>query len=388
MYAHAHAQTQTQTRTARERPVQTKFHPGMDGRLVFDRRPVLIYWELTQACDLTCKHCRAEAIPQRHPLELSTEEAKRLLRELRAFGDPPPHVVMTGGDVMHRPDLFQLIDFAVGLGLPVSVAPSGTNRLTPQAIKEFKVLGVQSMSLSLDGSDAQKHDEFRGVPGCFDWTLQAARAIRDADIPLQINTLVTAETLDDLPQIYKLMKELDIARWSLFFLVQVGRGKALRQITPAQAERLFHQLYEWAREVPFAIKTTEAMHFRRVAYQRMRLEGLSPQEIGQTSIGRGFGIRDGNGIMFISHLGEVYPSGFLPLSVGNVRKRSPVEIYRESELFRSLRDPKGFKGKCGRCEFNGICGGSRARAYAATGDPLESDPLCAYRPRGAEVILS
>jgi radical SAM protein len=368
-------------------PVQTKFHPSMDGRIVFDQRPILVYWELTQACDLACKHCRAEAIPQRHPLELSTEEAKRLLQELREFGDPPPHVVMTGGDVMHRPDLFALIDFAVGLGLPLSVAPSGTNRLSPDVIKEFKALGVQSMSLSLDGSNAQKHDEFRGVPGCFQWTLNAVRAIREVGLPLQINTLVTAATVDDLPQIYKLMRELGIARWSLFFLVAVGRGKTLKPITPAQAERLFHRLYEWAKEAPFAIKTTEAMHFRRVAYQRMRLEGLSPQEIQRTSIGRGFGIRDGNGIMFISHLGEVYPSGFLPLAAGSVRKMSPAEIYRNSRLFQSLRDPKSFKGKCGRCEFNKICGGSRARAYAATGDPLESDPLCAYQPRGAEVLV-
>lgn len=378
---------QAQTQWARGMPVQTKFHPSMDGRIVFDQRPILVYWELTQACDLACKHCRAEAIPQRHPLELSTEEAKRLLQELREFGDPPPHVVMTGGDVMHRPDLFALIDFAVGLGLPLSVAPSGTNRLSPDVIKEFKALGVQSMSLSLDGSNAQKHDEFRGVPGCFQWTLNAVRAIREVGLPLQINTLVTAATVDDLPQIYKLMRELGIARWSLFFLVAVGRGKTLKPITPAQAERLFHRLYEWAKEAPFAIKTTEAMHFRRVAYQRMRLEGLSPQEIQRTSIGRGFGIRDGNGIMFISHLGEVYPSGFLPLAAGSVRKMSPAEIYRNSRLFQSLRDPKSFKGKCGRCEFNKICGGSRARAYAATGDPLESDPLCAYQPRGAEVLV-
>jgi radical SAM protein len=379
-----------QTQKTQTQQMQTQaraFHPSMDGRLVFDQRPVLVYWELTQACDLACKHCRAVALPQRHPLELSTDEGKRLLKELHAFGSPPPHVVMTGGDVMHRPDLFELIDYAVGLGLPVSVAPSGTNRLTPEVIQEFKALGVQSMSLSLDGSTAQRHDEFRGVPGCFDWTLQAAQAIREADLPLQINTLVTADTLPDLPRICELMERMDIARWSLFFLVQVGRGKELQPITTAQAERLFHWLYERAKAAPFAIKTTEAMHFRRVVYQRMQLEGLSAEEIRRTSIGRGFGIRDGNGIMFISHVDEVYPSGFLPLAAGNVHKASPVEIYRESELFQSLRDPSRYKGKCGRCEFNKICGGSRARAYAATGDPLESDPLCAYQPRDAEVLV-
>lgn len=363
------------------------FHPSMDGRRIFHERPVLVYWEMTQACDLACKHCRAEAIPERHPLELGTEECKRVLQEIRRFDEPLPHVVMTGGDVLHRPDLHELIEYSVGLGLPLSVAPSGTNRLSREVLEEFTRLGVHSMSLSLDGPNAEVHDEFRGVPGCFERTVQAAREIRDLGMPLQVNTLVTAGTLPDLPRIYELMVELDISRWSLFFLVQVGRGKVLEQISPAQAERLFHWLYDLSKEAPFAIKTTEAMHFRRVAYQRMRLEGYSPEEIMGTSIGRGFGIRDGNGIMFISHVGQVYPSGFLPLAAGNVRTESPVDIYRRSDLFRRLRDPSGYKGKCGRCEFHRICGGSRARSYAAAGDPLESEPLCPYQPRGAEVLV-
>ena len=358
-----------------------------DGQLVYSENPVMLYWEMTRACDLACKHCRAEAIAERHPLELSTEEGKQLLKELRAFGDPLPHLVMTGGDVLHRPDLFELIDYAVELGLPISVAPSGTNHLTSQILREFKARGVRSMSLSLDGSSAERHDAFRGVPGCFSWTTQAAQAAREATLPLQVNTLVTADTLDDLPQIYTLMLELGIMRWSLFFLIQVGRGKTLQPITEVQTEQLFHWLYQLSRKAPFAIATTEAMHFRRVAYQHMRLEELDPEQIRRTPIGRGFGIRDGNGIMFISHLGEVYPSGFLPLVAGNVRQQSPVEIYRHSELFQSLRHPSQYVGKCGRCEFNVICGGSRARAYAATGNPLESDPLCAYQPQGREVQI-
>lgn len=366
--------------------VQTRpFHPSMDGRWVFEERPVLVYWELTQACDLACKHCRAEAMPHHHPLELSTDEGKRLLQELRAFGDPPPHLVMTGGDALHRADLLELISDAVELGLPVSVAPSATNRLSTQILQQFKALGVQSISLSLDGSSASIHDTFRGVPGCFEETIRAARDAQDAGLPLQINTLITADTLADLPSIYELVRGLGVMRWSLFFLIGVGRGKSLQSITAAQAEQLFHWLYERSKEAPFAIKTTEAMHFRRVAYQRMKLEGLTPEQIQRTPIGRGFGIRDGNGIMFISHIGEVYPSGFLPLAAGNVRRVSPVEIYRYSELFQSLRDPNRYKGKCGHCKFNRICGGSRARAYAATGDPLESDPLCAYQPRDEEV---
>ncbi len=357
------------------------FHPSMDGRLLFGERPILIYWEMTQACDLACKHCRAEAIPQCHPLELGTGESKLLLKELRAFGDPPPHLVMTGGDALQRADLLELIRYALSLGLPVSVAPSATNRLSDAMLKEFKELGVQSISLSLDGSNAQSHDTFRGVPGCFAGTIRAAQAARAVGLSLQINTLVTADTLSDLPSIYELLQGLEIARWSLFFLIGVGRGKGLRPITAPQAEGLFHWLYERTKEASFAIKTTEAMHFRRVACQRMKLEGLTPEQIRRTPTGRGFGIRDGNGIMFISHIGQVYPSGFLPLTAGNVRSASPVEIYRHSELFQSLRDPDRYRGKCGHCEFNRICGGSRARAYAATGDPLESDPLCVYQPR-------
>ncbi len=371
----------------RRLPAARAFHPSMDGRLVFDDRPILVYWELTLACDLTCRHCRAEAIPHRHPLELTTEESKRLLDELRAFGEPPPHVVITGGDPLHRPDLFELIEYAVELGLPLSVAPSGTNRLTRSTIEAFKALGVQSMSLSLDGSTAEKHDAFRGVPGCFDWTLEAIQAAHQMEIPLQINTLITADTLDDIPQIYALMRDLGIARWSLFFLISVGRGTVLHPITSAQAEQLLQQLYRWALEAPFVIKTTEAMHFRRVAYQHLRREGMTLDQIRRTSIGRGFGIRDGNGIMFISHRGEVYPSGFLPLTAGNVRQQSPVEIYRHAPLFQRLRNPDLYAGKCGRCEFRMICGGSRARAYADSGDPLGSDPLCPYQPRSQEVLV-
>ncbi len=362
------------------------FHPSMDGRRVFDQRPILVYWETTQACDLACKHCRAEANPCHHPLELGTAEGMALLDQLRDFGDPPPHVVLTGGDALHRPDLFELIDHGVAIGLPISVAPSATDRLTPEVVRQLKAHGVLSMSLSLDGSSPTRHDAFRGVPGCFDSTLAAARAIRAQDIPLQVNTLVTSETLDDLPAIHALLCDVDIERWSLFFLVQVGRGKALSPIGAAESERLFNWLYDLVPSSPFAIKTTEAMHFRRVAVQRMRAAGMTWDEMQRTPIGRGFGIRDGNGIMFISHLGEVYPSGFLPLVAGHVREQSPVEIYRDAALFRQLRDPGLYEGKCGRCEFNPICGGSRARAFAATGDPLASDPLCVYQPRGVEVF--
>ena len=177
------------------------------------------------------------------------------------------------------------------------------------------------------------------------------------------------------------MHELDVMRWSLFFLISVGRGTGLREVGPGDAERLHQWLYDAARVAPFAIKTTEATHFRRVAIERMLAEGMSEAEIAATSVGRGFGIRDGNGIVFVSHRGDVCPSGFLPLSTGNVRQDDIVELYREHPLFLSLRDVSRFKGRCGRCEFVDVCGGSRARAYARTGDALEADPLCPYVPR-------
>ncbi len=349
-------------------------------RFVFSRKPVMIYWEMTQACDLACKHCRAEAIPDRHPLELTTDEGKKLLSQLREFGDPSPHLVMTGGDALKRPDLFELIEYGVSIGLKISVAPSATNHLTPDVIKRFKDLGVLSLSLSLDGSTKEKHDEFRGVDGVYDMTIRAAEEIKKAGIPLQVNTLVSKETYDDIPAIFEVVKDFAVVRWSLFFLIQVGRGKVLNQITPEEAENLLIWLYEKSKEVKFAIATTEAPHYRRVAFERMIKSGMSIEEILKTPIGRGFGIRDGNGVMFISHIGDIYPSGFLPITAGNVRKDHPVEVYRNSKIFRRLRDYNELKGKCGRCEYRAICGGARSRAFAATGDPFESDPLCEYEP--------
>jgi len=192
--------------------------------------------------------------------------------------------------------------------------------------------------------------------------------------------MVTAETEADLPEIYCLVNKLPVMRWSLFFLVAVGRGKTLREIAPDRSESLHHWLYDLSKETPFTVATTEAPDFRRVALTRMQAEGIPMARIRQTPLGRGFGIRDGNGIMFISHTGEVYPSGFLPQAAGNVRTADIVEIYRESELFRRIRETASFKGRCGRCEFREICGGSRARACAASGDYLDEDPACSYQP--------
>lgn len=349
-------------------------------RYVFGEAPLRVYWELTRACDLACRHCRAEAVPERHPEELTTAEGLRVLGELRAFGAEPPHVILTGGDPLKRPDFLALVAHAVEIGLPVSVAPSATPLLTRERVQALKAAGVEAMSLSLDGSTARRHDGLRGVPGTFARTLEAAASVVESGVPLQVNTLVTTESLDDLPAIHDRVASAGAQRWSLFFLIAVGRGRLLGQLTPAQCEQLLQWVYDRARDGGPVITTTEAPHYRRVVLDRLKAEGRSAAEVRRHPVRRGFGIRDGNGIMFISHTGDIHPSGFLPLASGSVKAESPVEIYRDAPLFRALRQPELFEGKCGRCEFRAVCGGSRARAYAATGNPLGSDPLCAYDP--------
>ena len=350
-------------------------------RFVFERAPMLIYWELTRACGLACRHCRAEAMATRDPLELDTRECLAVLDRIEGFGRPLPHIVFTGGDPLRRPDLLTLIRAATARGIGSSLAPSATLDLTADVLRDARAAGTQAISLSIDGSSAERHDDFRRVPGTFAATLSALRDARDADIPVQVNTLVTDGTVDDLPAIADLLRPLDVMRWSLFFLIRVGRGSALREISPARSERLFRWLLDLERSVPYQIKTTEAMHYRRVAVRRMESAGLGAEAIRATPVGRGFGVRDGNGIMFVAHDGTVHPSGFLPVAAGNVRETSIVDIYRAAPVFRRLRDRDALRGKCGRCPFRAVCGGSRARAYAWTGDVLESDPLCPYEPR-------
>lgn len=335
-------------------------------------RPLRVYWEVTRACDLACRHCRAAAHPDADPDELTTAEGMRLLEQLASFGEPYPHVVLTGGDPLKRRDLFQLIEAAQTLGLRVSVAPSATPLLTEEALIKLASAGIDAISLSLDGSTAERHDAIRGIQGTYGRTLDAAKAARILHLPFQINTLVCADTVDDLPSIYGQVCELGAARWSLFFLVTVGRGQLLQPISAARAE----QVLQWAAGLvrrPGAqgpmITTTEAPQLRRVAMQRS----------GGSVAHHAAGIRDGNGIMFISHRGDVCPSGFLEVAAGNVRTRSLTEVYRDAPLFVQLRDADAFHGRCGRCEYRWACGGSRARAYCASGgDPLAEDPLCEY----------
>jgi radical SAM protein with 4Fe4S-binding SPASM domain len=340
----------------------------------FASAPLRVYWEVTRACALACRHCRAEASPRPESGELTSAEGFRLLETLASFGDPPPQVIFTGGDPLERADLFDLIAYARSLGLEVSVSPSATPRLTPDVIRRLKDAGVAAISLSIDGATAERHDALRGVPGCFARTADAARAAADASLMTQINTLVCAETVPDLSAIFALASELRAARWSLFFLVTVGRGTVLQPVDAEAAEHLLWWVADLPRGEGFPIvTTTEAPQFRRVALERRRL-------LGAWATRAAFGIRDGNGILFVSSTGDISPSGFLPVSAGNVRTHDIIDVYRHSEMFEGLRRPTDFHGRCGACRFHAMCGGSRARAWAATGDLFAEDPLCVYQP--------
>ncbi len=346
----------------------------------YQRAPMIVYWELTTACGLACRHCRAEAVLAPPPGELTTEQALGVLDQITGFGAPLPHVVMTGGDPLRRADLDFLITEAIARGIGVSLAPAVTPLLTRERLQQLKDLGIQAISLSLDGSTAELHDGVRQVPGTFEATLSALEMAADVGVPVQVNTLVTAETIGDMPAVYELLRSRTIMTWSLFFLISTGRGAQLQEPSPGDAERLMRWLGGISREAPFLVRTTEATHYRRIAAGRHERMGRTPEEIEAMPFARGFGIRDGNGIVFISHKGDVTPSGFLPLVVGNVLERPLPDIYREDPTMLALRDPESFKGRCGACEYHQWCGGSRARAYAWTGDPLESDPLCPYVP--------
>lgn len=364
--------------------------------------PFIVIWEATRACPLACLHCRASAQPLRDRGELDTDEAVAMMAQVAAFGRPTPLFVITGGDPFQRPDLETLVRRGTELGLPVSVSPSGTPTLTRAALAGIRAAGARAISLSVDAATAAAHDGFRGVPGVWDLTARAWRDAAELGLKVQINTTVTRDTAADLPAIAAEVRDRGVLLWSVFFLVPTGRGRSLAGLDAAQTEDVLHLLYDLGETVP--VKTTEAHHFRRVCLQRDALAargvdhvaalGLGPlyRELRERSVALGLlgrpgrvrrpplRVSAGNGFAFVSHRGDVHPSGFLPVPAGNVRRRSLVEIYRDSDLFTGLRDPSRLGGRCGACEYRTVCGGSRARAYAVTGDVWAEDPSCGYRP--------
>jgi len=352
----------------------------------FNERPYIVIWEMTQACDLACVHCRASAQPNRNPFELSTEEGKRLIDEVARM--MVPVFVLTGGDPIKRPDLFELIEHAREVGVRVSLTPSATPLLTRDIIHRLKQSGLARLAVSLDGSHAEVHDAFRGMSGSFDRTMEAITWANEVGLPVQINTTFSRRNIDDFDRIASLMESKKIALWSVFFLVPTGRGKLDDLLSAEEFEATFAKLHELSKRSRFHIKTTEAQHYRRYILQQQVAEkrkGQHPAEATQKvddTIGRApRGLNDGKGFVFVSHTGEVFPSGFLPFAGGNVRSEPLSKIYRESPVFQQLRDADLLGGKCGACEFRHICGGSRARAYALTGDPMGEEPCCSYVPK-------
>lgn len=343
-----------------------------DRRELYRRTPRVVTWEVTRSCPLKCVHCRAEAQLARHPDELDTAEGRRLVEQVAELGPPPPVLVFSGGDPLQRPDLLELIRHARSLDLPAAVIPAPTADVDRETVRALKEAGTRRMALSLDGASAGSHDEFRGEPGSWDAALAAAEHARAVGLPIQVNTTVTETTRVELPEIADRVEQLGAVAWEVFFLVPVGRGVALEAPSPEEHEKIMAWIYRRQRDAPFRVVTVEGPMYRRVASQIELEESGSSVVAGSTS--------DGNGFVFISHTGEVCPSGFLPVSGGNVRERSLADIYRNEKLFRELRDPDGFRGKCGVCEYRNLCGGSRARAWALTGDPLDSDPFCPHVP--------
>lgn len=370
-------------------------------------RPMIVIWETTRACQLVCKHCRADAQKAPHPDQLTTEQGKTLLAEIAAFGRPYPIVVLTGGDPFERADLPELIRYGAGLGLHMALSPSVTPAMTPQSLGVFRDCGVHAISLSLDGARADVHDGFRGVAGVFDATVRAAGWCRELGYRLQVNSTVTRDTVDELPDLLRLVMTLGASLWSVFFLVPTGRGSALQALSAPEVEDVLHWLHDVSDLV--ATKTTEAPHYRRVAIQRARRAAAAeaPPEVAhgpqyhrlraavadllddpalvRRTPRPPIDVNSGRGFAFVSHVGGVYPSGFFPQDCGNVKDTPFREIYRTNPLLVALRHPENYHGKCGVCEYNEVCGGSRSHTYAVTGDILGSDPTCVYLPAALRI---
>jgi radical SAM protein len=369
-------------------PRATAERKAHDARMVhadFNQSPFTIAWELTRACAFACRHCRAEAQPKRDPRELTTEEAFGVVDQIKRFGDPI--LVITGGDPMMRQDVFDILAYAASKGLRTSLTPTTTRLVTLDKLRRAEEAGVKRVAVSIDGPTAEPHDAFRGFKGSFDMALGIARLVSEAGLSLQINTTVSRYNVGMLHRFPDLVADLGAVQWSVFFLVPTGRAAAADMISAVEHERVFEWLYQLSGTAPFDIKSTAAPAFRRVVIQHERERNAKDATVAgagyryQDGLNRpAQGVNDGKGFCFISHTGDVCPSGFLPLPAGNIRQDSPVEIYRESGLFQQLRDPLLLRGKCSRCEFREVCGGSRARAYAITGDYLESDPSCVYQP--------
>lgn len=381
--------------TGHHHPVVRTLHHDVNDR------PHLVVWEVTRACQLACKHCRADAFTKPDPRQLTTDEGKALLRDLAESGKPAPMVVLSGGDAFERPDLEELIAYGTAQGLAMSLSPSVTPLLTDERLASVREAGIKAFSISIDGATAETHDSFRGFAGTFDASMEAAKLVVKHGFRFQVNTTMTANNIEEMPALLERVLQMGAHMWYLLFLVPMGRGSALKPLSAEDEEDVLHWLHDVSDRI--AVKVTEAPNYRRVALQRQKCRELgqpypergelhrwlteeTAKRLGEPESRRTprppIGVNSGRGFAFIDHIGNVAPSGFLPLECGNVREKPFSEIYRTSPIMQALRDPSGYQGKCSVCTFNDVCGGSRARAYWMTGDHLGSDPTCVWVPEG------
>ncbi len=331
------------------------------------------------------------AQPLRDADELTTDEAKAMMRRLREFG--PIVFVFSGGDCFKRPDIVELVEYGANLGMRMGITPATTSLATKELLQQLKDVGLTRLAISLDGSNADIHDEFRRVKGSFDHGLRILREAQEVGLSTQVNTVIRKANIDDMDAMTELMTTLGVVFWEVFFLVPMGRAKADDVASAEDFESVFHQLYDLSKTAPFDIKATAAPQYSRVVMQRKRAEvrAGADEDVHEVmtrgmhysqsdGIGRARNVNDGDGFIFISHTGDVMPSGFLPIKCGNIRDADIIEIYRNAPVFQELRDRTLLKGKCGLCGYRDACGGSRARAYAMTGDHLAEEPFCAHEP--------
>jgi heme b synthase len=336
-----------------------------------EREPPLrmVAWELTRNCNLGCLHCRASATLGPYEGELTTTQCKGILDDIASFSTPT--IILTGGEPLMREDIFDIIAYGNARGLRLVIAVNGTLLGSSTALK-LKDAGIKRVSLSLDGKDRESHDRFRAVEGSFEAVTKAAGILAGTGLPFQINTTVTSFNVEDLADIYGLVRRIGAVGWHTFLLVPVGRGEGLkgRELSAARYEEVLGWLYGVEKENRLEIKVTCAPHYYRIIRER----GDTPKSAGCLA---------GKSFMFISHRGIAQPCGYLEIPSGDVLREGAQKVWEASPVFRQLRDLSAYKGKCGGCRYLGICSGCRARAYEETGDFLQEEPLCSYNSSGA-----